>query len=210
MTPLIRQSSANSLASSLRWRMISVPRAEALRGADGERPRAVRLPLPARRLLVAPGPDPHRVGDHERRVEADSELADQRDVGLPLRLPRRHRLEELERAAVRDRPEVRHQLVVRHPDAVVADDQPPGVRVPLDDDLQWPRVAVGLVRQRDVPHLVQRIGGVRDQLAEGDLASLVERMRQQVEQLLDLGLKRKLLLIRAGCHRQSPIRPPGE
>ena len=47
--------------------------------------------------------------------------------------------------------------------------------------------------RRDVPHLVERVGGVRDQLADRDLAALVERVRQQVEELLDLGLERELL-----------------
>jgi len=46
-----------------------------------------------------------------------------------------------------DRPQVRHQLVVGHPHAVVAEDQPALVRLALDGDLQRPGVAVGFVGQ---------------------------------------------------------------
>ena len=63
--------------------MISVPRGRGLSaGVTVKLPGPVRLPLPAGLFAVAPGPDPHPVGDHERRVEPDAELADQREVGL--------------------------------------------------------------------------------------------------------------------------------
>ena len=71
---------------------------------------------------------------------------------------------------------------------------------PLDNDLERPAVALGLVGQRDVPHLVERIGRIGDQLAERDLPALIERMRQQVKDLLDLGLKRVFLAIDDGRH----------
>ena len=58
-------------------------------------------------------------------------------------------------------------------------------------------VALRLVGQGHVPHLVERVGGVRDQLADRDLPALVKRMRQQVQELLDLGLKRVFLAIRS-------------
>ena len=57
------------------------------------------------------------------------------------------------------------------------------------------------VGQRDVPHLVERVGRVRDQLADRDLPALIERMRQKVQKLLDLGLKRVFLAIGLGRHR---------
>ena len=82
---------------------------------------------------------------------------------------------------------------------------------PLDPDLQRLGVALRLVRQGDVTHLVECVGRVRDQLAERDLAALVERMREQVEQLFDLGLKGKLLLVllfRYAGHRRHPPRDP--
>ena len=42
--------------------------------------------------------------------------------------------------------------------------------------------------------LVQGVGGVRDQLAQRDLAILIERVRQDVQELFDLSLKGELLL----------------
>ena len=173
-----------------------------LGGRDREAPGPFRLPLPAELLLVTPRPDLDPLGDHEGRVEPDAELADEREVGLGARVAAQ-RLEELARAAVRDRSQVRDQLVVRHAEARVADDQPPRGFIGLDHDLQRARVAPGFVGQRHVAHLVERVGGVGDQLADRDLAALVERVRQQVKELLDLGLEREFLPIGRGCHRRK-------
>ena len=95
MISLIRPGDASSLASSLRWRMISVPRGRGPSAGVTE-----KLPVPSDShcqpisSLVAARANPNAVGDHERRVETHAELADQREVGL---LPgvSRKRLEEL-------------------------------------------------------------------------------------------------------------------
>jgi hypothetical protein len=50
--------------------------------------------------------------------------------------------------------------------------------------------------------LVERIGGVRYQLAQGNFRILIQRMRQNMEELFDLGLKRKFLLIGHGKLRE--------
>ena len=60
-------------------------------------------------------------------------------------------------------------------------------------DFERPVVAVLLFGQLDVPHLVQRVGRVRDQFPQRDLAALIERVRQQMQELLDFGLKREFL-----------------
>src|SRR5208283_4827832 len=73
----------------------------------------------------------------------------------------------------------------------------------VDRDLQRAAVALFLIGQGHVAHLIQRIGGVGDELANRDLAALVEGMGKQVKKLLDLGLKREFLLLRRGCHRRS-------
>ena len=69
-----------------------------------------------------------------------------------------------------------------------------------------PALALGFVGQRDVPHLVERIGRVGDQLAERDLPALIERVRQKVENLLDLGLKRVFLAIDDSSHEFDPTK----
>ena len=95
---------------------------------------------------------------------------------------------------MRDRAEVLHQLIMSQPDAVVADRQGTCILVRLQRDLQRRVVPILLLGQLNVPHLVEGIGGVRDQLAQRDLAILIERVRQDMQELLDLGLKRELLL----------------
>ena len=81
--------------------------------------------MPAGLFPVAAGQHFDAVGEHERRVESDAELADQRQVAL--RVFREPGAEELVRAAVGDRAQVLHQFVVRQADAGVADGQRPVV-----------------------------------------------------------------------------------
>ncbi len=180
-------------------------------GAVGRRDReaagSLRLPLPARLFAIAPRSNLDPVGDHERRVEPDAELADERQVGLGSRLAGKG-LEELARPAVRDRPQVRHQLIVRHAHAIVPDDQPPLRLIGLDHNLERSRLALGFVRERDITHLVERVGRVRDQLADRDLPALVERVREEMQKLLDLCLEGELLpwSLGCGCHHRAPER----
>ncbi len=104
----------------------------------------VKLPVPSDSqtqpglLAIAAGAHLDPVGDHERRIEADSELPDQREVGL---LPgiARERLEELARPAVGDGSQVGHQLIVGHADAGVADDQLALGLARFDHDLERAR-----------------------------------------------------------------------
>ena len=92
-----------------------------------------------------------------------------------------------------NRSQVPDQFVARHADAVVADDQQAVGLVRLDRDFQR---LVGFdlaVDQRQVPKLVERIRGVRHEFADRDLAVLIQRVRQQVQQLLNFRLKREFL-----------------
>src|SRR5262249_7613057 len=124
------------------------------------------------------------------------ELPDQRQIGLALAGVggRRQAAEKLLRSAVRNRPQVLDELIVSQADAVVADDEQLGLFVGFERDLEGRAVAVDFFGELNVPELIERVGGVRDQLAERDLAVLVQRVRQDVQQLLDLGLKREFLL----------------
>ncbi len=129
----------------------------------------------------------HPVGDDERRVETDAELADQPRV---LRLVAGQRREELARARLGDRPDVRDHLVARHPDAVVADGNRARRAVVGDGDR---KVRVVLVVRRVVERLeaqlVRRVGRIGDELAQEDLGMAVQRMDHQLQQLLHLGLE---------------------
>ena len=165
---------------------------------DGEGARAVRLPLVACLFAKAPRADANGLGKHERRVKPDAELADQRDI----RLTRFRRiLEEFKRAAPRDRPQVGHEFIAGHADPVVADDQLGGVGPAFDGDLQRSTVSRRFLGHRDEPHLVEGVGGVRDQLADRDVAALIKRVREQLQELLDLGLEAELFASRLGRHR---------
>jgi hypothetical protein len=91
-------------------------------------------------------------------------------------------LDQRARAGLRDRAEVLHQLVARHADAGVADRDRLGVLVGRDANRQ---LGLGvqhlLVGEHLELHAVQRVRGVRDQLAQEDLAVGVERVRQDAQ-----------------------------
>ena len=168
---------------------------------DREAAGSVRFPQPARLLAIATRAHLDPVGDHERRIEPDSELPDQREVGL---LPgiAREGLEKLARPAVGNRSQVGHQLIVGHADAVIPDDQLALRLSRVDHDLERARFAVGFLGERNVAHLVERIRCVGNQLADRDLAALVKGVRKEMEKLLDLGLECELLCFSRGCHRR--------
>ena len=98
----------------------------------------VKAPLPSEDQrqaspdACAPGFDDDFVGDHERRIEADAELAD--EVGRLLAgVFRGEPVEEGPRARARDRAERLDELLAAHADAVVAEGD--GLRVGIERDL---------------------------------------------------------------------------
>ena len=106
------------------------------------------------------------IGDHEGRVEADAELADQllRSSGV---LGFEQLLPQLGSTRFGDGSDQIHHLLMRHPDAVVAHGQRAGVGVQLDLDVQIGGVDVEfLVPEGLEPKLVQGVGGVGDQLPQ--------------------------------------------
>ena len=154
---------------------------------------AVAGRLPARRRLGAePAGHQHDlVGDHERRVEADAELPDQpgRGLGVALLLSLAQRGHELLGARARDGADVLDHVVAGHADAVVGDRQGAGDRVDVEPEVELTGLGQLALRQLLEPALVERVGAVRDQLAEEDVLVGVERVDHEVEQLLDLGLE---------------------
>ncbi len=145
----------------------------------------------------------HAVGDDERRIEPDAELADQPRV---LRLVAGQRREELARARLGDRADVRDHLVARHADPVVAHGDRPRVLVVADDDLQV-RIALVVIgmRERLEAQLVRGVGRVGDELAQEDLGMAVQRVDHEVQQLLDLRLESARLGLRAGALRRRLV-----
>jgi hypothetical protein len=146
---------------------------------------AVAAGGPAGALLLtgAPGQQFDLVGHHEAGVEADAELADEA-LGRGLVLGALQLLDQLGGPRVGDRADELDDLVVGHADAVVAHRQ--GARVPVRLDLD---VQVGHIStQRVVPQalqtqLVQRVGGVRDELAQEHVLVRVDRVDHHLQKL---------------------------
>ena len=150
------------------------------------------LAAPAHALIGAeagaPRLDRDAVGDDEAGVEADAELADQVGVLLLVTLQLGH---ELARAALGDGAQVLDRFVAAHADAVVADRQRLGLGVEQHAHFEVGGILVERrVVERLEAQLVAGVGRVGDQLAQEDLLVGVQRVRHQVQDLLDLGLER--------------------
>eukprot|EP00754_Rhynchopus_humris_P017733 Rhum_TRINITY_DN14583_c20_g1::Rhum_TRINITY_DN14583_c20_g1_i1::g.101355::m.101355 len=168
---------------------------------DRERARTVALPhVAGGAVLRRPRVHLDVLGDHEGRVETHTELSDdavRRAVLL------RKLLHKRLRAGVADGTDVRHKLVLRHADTGVGDHELARVGVDVDLDrrgsvalLGGPVVGVG---DLEVATLLQRVGGVRDQLTHVDLLVCVDGADHDVEQLLRLCLELVVLLL---AHRR--------
>ena len=156
---------------------------------DGERALAVRRPAPG---LVGPGAagvDHDFVRDHERRVKADAELADEGRRFLA-RVIGRKLVEEGLGAGAGDRAEALGQVFAGHADAVVGEGQRLGVGI--DRNLDRERSAVldqfGL-GDRLVAQLLAGVGGVGDEFADEDLAVGIDRMDHEMQQARNVGLE---------------------
>ena len=129
----------------------------------------------------------HLVGDDERGIEADAELADQVRI---LGLVAGQRREEFPRAGLGDGAEVFDGFVAAHADAIVGDGDGARRLVEGDADLQ-----IGIVsEQRGVverleAQLVAGIGRIGDQLAQENFLVAVQGVNHQVQQLFDFGLE---------------------
>ncbi len=155
-------------------------------------PLAVGLPPRRRRLGYPAGArdDGHLVGDHERGVEADAELADQpgRFAGLAGSLGG---FEERLRAGLRDRAEVVDDLLrascrcrCRRSSACRASSS--GVSLIFQSVLPSSLSALASASNRT---LLMASDALRDEFAEEDLAVGVQRVRDEVEELLQFGLE---------------------
>ena len=168
---------------------------------DGEAALAVRRPTPRLARSSTPARHLDLVGDDERRIEADAELADQRDVAAPafdvlwavlmaVALVLGKLLGERGRAGSRDGAEVIDQVLARHADTVVGDGQGARLGVGLQYYLQFGIVGgERRVGDRLIAQPVARVRRVRDQLAQEHFLAAIQRVGDDLEELGDLGLE---------------------
>ena len=179
----------NSSSPSRRCSVTSVPRVGLVDHLDRVVALAGRLPLHGLAGLDAgaAGNHGHLVGDDERRIEADAELADQVRI---LGLVAGQRREEFARAGLGDGAEMLDRLVAREADAVVGNGDRARLLVEGDADLQIAVAAVeGGVVERLEAQLVAGVGSVGNQFAQEYLLVAVQGVDHQVQQLLDFGLE---------------------
>mmetsp|Transcript_858 Transcript_858/g.2667 ORF Transcript_858/g.2667 Transcript_858/m.2667 type:complete len:639 (-) Transcript_858:40-1956(-) len=161
--------------------------------SHGERGVGRRLPDPLLLVVVRLGRDGHHVGDEVDGIETHTKLPDQvhvRALG--------EGLDEGRRARLRDGAEVLNEILARHPDAAVNDRE--GLRLFVGDNLHLKlgRLALAehaLLRQRHEADLVERVRGVGNELAKEDLLLGVERVDDDVHQLVHVRLEGKVLLL---------------
>ena len=178
-----------------------------LRIGDGVAVRAGADPLIGSVAAVGAGDDRDLIGDHERRVEADAELTDDVDGGVLLRTLAETVL-ELQRAAACDDAEVAVKLFLGHADAVVGHGDRARLLVGDDADLEVAaRNAHVFIRERLVAELVDRVRGVRNDLAQEDLLVRVDRVDHHVEQLFGFCLELFLCHIYASKNFNYKFRP---
>ena len=157
---------------------------------DGKVAISLRLPHPLLVVVVVFRAHFDKVGDEVDGVETDAELSDQRHVAA-----RRHLVQKRGRSGLGDRTEVVHQVVLRHPDASVANREHLALLVSLDANVEIGVFAASqllLVGERHESNLVQRIRAVRDQFAQENILVRVQRVDDDVHQSRDLGLELKL------------------
>ena len=156
-----------------------------------QRVAAVAAGSPAHRLAGfgagTPAEHFHLLGDDERRIEADPELADEGGVLAGLAV---EGFKEPGGPRVRDGPQLLDDFLTAHADAVVADGQGAGIGIQGDLYAQF-RLVVQKFRlaERFEAQSVVGVGGVGNQLAEENLLVAVQGVHHQVQQLFHLGLE---------------------
>ena len=169
-----------------------------LRGQQRILPHPLGDPLPGRLLGVGgAGVHHHPSRHHEHRVETDSELPDQLrplcGVGAG------KRLHEFERPRPGDGPQVLDQLLPGHSHAGVAHRERLFLSVHGQSDFQRGLLVAHLgLGQHLEPQPAEGVRGVGNQLPEKNLPLGIERVDDDVQQLLHFRLERKHLAGRRG------------
>ena len=129
------------------------------------------------------------VGDHEGRIEADAELADQR-LRFALGVLGGELVEKGLGAGAGDGAEARGQVLAAHADPVVGNREGLGVLVERDRDREGRAVGDQLrVGDRLVAQLLAGVGGVGDEFADEDFPVGIDRMDHQMQQARNVGLE---------------------
>lgn len=138
------------------------------------------------------------VGDDEGAIEPHAELADQ--VGVLL-LVAAQVLKEVGSAGLGDRAQMRDRIFAAHADAVVVDGDGARVLVVVHANAQLAAAFQQFrLHQCFETQLVGGVGGIGHQLAQEDFLVRVQRVDHQLQQLLDLGLEAKRLLVGINGH----------
>ncbi|OPZ69401.1 MAG: hypothetical protein BWY83_01990 [bacterium ADurb.Bin478] len=140
--------------------------------------------------------------DHKNRVKAHAEAADQIQ---PRILLHRHLFEKFAGAGMSDGADVLHHLLLRHADAGITNGKGLFALIQVDPDGELEiRIHHGLTLDRFKPRLVQRIRGIGDQFADENFTMGVERVRENMQQLLNLCFEFESL---SGCFSHSDHTP---
>ena len=159
----------------------------ALCGLDVEASLAIADPAPGFFFAGLAGDDFNAVGDHEGAVEADAKLAD--EIRVFLGVPGELR-EKVLGARAGDGAKVRDQILLIHADAGVGDGEGLVLFVEFQIDSRIERKRpVGIVGEGQVAELIKRVGGVGNELAQEDFRMRIEGVDDQLQQLIDFGLK---------------------
>ena len=155
--------------------------------------------VPARRASTTTS-----VGDHERRIEADAELADQ--IGrLLVGVFGGEPVEKGARAGAGDGAERVDQFGARHADAVVDEGDRLGVGVERDLDAERSaRLDQLRLGDRLVAQLLAGVGGVGDEFADEDVAVRIDRMDHQLQKARDIRLEILGFRLLAGGEHARP------
>ena len=144
------------------------------------------LPLVSGVAAELPGADRHLIADHEGRIKAHAELAD--DVGILGVVA--HFLLEAIGAGGGDDAQIVLQILLIHTDAVIRHGDGAGILVGAQLDLEiFPGHLHAVVRQRLIAQLVAGVAGVGNDLPEEDLLMGVDGVNHQIQQALGFRLE---------------------
>ena len=176
-----------------------------LRWRQGELPRALGRPNEG---FFGPGStrrDFDTVGDHEGGIEADAKLADQ--AGAILGVGRGEFFAEGFGAGAGDGAKIVDQVLARHADAVVGDQDGAGLFVRHDADFRFRGRGEFGIGQGFEAAAIAGVGGVGHKFAQENLAFGVERMDDEVQEAADFGAK-AVFFHQGIVHRGPPCRGP--